>query len=128
VPACHLATGQVEQIVMNLVLNARDAMPSGGTVDVEIARSSLAGADHAWRDLVTIHVSDTGIGMPPHVRARMFEPYFTTKAVGKGAGLGLASVYGIVADAGGTIDVVTGIDQGTRVSVHLPRALPQWTA
>jgi signal transduction histidine kinase len=118
----------VEQIVMNLVLNARDAMPSGGTVDVEIARSSLAGADHAWRDLVTIHVSDTGIGMPPHVRARMFEPYFTTKAVGKGAGLGLASVYGIVADAGGTIDVVTGIDQGTRVSVHLPRALPQWTA
>lgn len=120
-----LAHGSLEQIVMNLVVNARDAMPDGGQIDVTIDRSAIATAEDGSRDFVTLRVADSGVGMTPQVRARVFEPYFTTKAVGKGRGLGLATVYGIVTDAGGSIDLLTAPGRGTTVAVHLPRALPQ---
>jgi len=121
----HLAHGSLEQIVMNLVVNARDAMPHGGQIHLTIDRSAISGAENGGRDFVTVRVADTGVGMTPQVRARAFEPYFTTKAVGKGMGLGLATVHGIVTDAGGLIDVMTEAGRGTTVSVHLSRALPQ---
>ena len=123
----HLEEGHLEQIVMNLVLNARDAMPWGGTITVTVTASSKSPGGRAPRDLITIEVSDTGVGMTAHVRARIFEPYFTTKAVGKGTGLGLSTVYGLVTEAGGSVEVESGINQGSRFSVHLPRALPLWT-
>jgi PAS domain S-box-containing protein len=123
----HLEEGHLEQIVMNLVLNARDAMPWGGTITVTVTASSKSPGGRAPRDLITIEVSDTGVGMTAHVRARIFEPYFTTKAVGKGTGLGLSTVYGLVTEAGGSVEVESEIDQGSRFSVHLPRALPLWT-
>lgn len=121
----HLARGSLEQIVMNLVVNARDAMAHGGQIDVTIDRSVVAGAGQSSRDFVTLRVADTGVGMTPAVRARAFEPYFTTKAVGKGTGLGLPTVHGIVTDAGGSIDLTTEPGRGTTIAVRLPRALPQ---
>jgi PAS domain S-box-containing protein len=121
----HLARGSFEQVVMNLIVNARDAMAHGGQLDVTIDRAVVARAGQASRDFVTLRVADTGVGMTPAVRARAFEPYFTTKAVGKGTGLGLPTVHGIVTDAGGSIDVTTEPGRGTTIAVRLPRALPQ---
>lgn len=121
----HLARGSLEQVVLNLVVNARDAMAHGGQIDVTIDRSVVAGVGHASRDFVTLRVADTGVGMTPAVRARAFEPYFTTKAVGKGTGLGLPTVHGIVTEAGGSIDLTTEPGRGTTIAVRLPRALPQ---
>ena len=120
-----MTQGNLEQILMNLVVNARDAMPDGGTIHIMVRKSAPVAADGSERDLVTIEVADTGVGISGHVRARMFEPYFTTKAPGAGAGLGLATVYGIVSDAGGSIDVASEIGQGTRFLVQLPRVLPE---
>lgn len=121
----QLGHGNLEQVVMNLVLNARDAMPAGGRLDVTVGCSMMEAAEGGTRDFVTVRVADSGVGMAPQVRARIFEPYFTTKAVGKGSGLGLATVYGIVTDAGGSIDVITEPGQGTTFAVHFPRALPK---
>ena len=103
--------GQIEQVLVNLVVNARDAMPAGGTVTIETARE---------RGCVTIAVSDTGTGMSDEVRGHLFEPFFTTKERGKGSGLGLATSYGIVRQAGGHIDVRTAIGVGTTMQVILP--------
>ncbi len=103
--------GQLEQVLVNLVVNARDAMPAGGTVTVETARTN---------DVVSIAVTDTGTGMTDEVRAHLFEPFFTTKERGKGSGLGLATSYGIVRQAGGRIEVDTGPDAGTTMRVILP--------
>jgi len=103
---------QLEQVVMNLVVNARDALPNGGEVRVETARD----------DEVTLTVSDEGLGMPPEVAARAFEPFFTTKPKGAGTGLGLATVYGTVTQAGGHAEIRSAPDRGTSVRVHLPAA------
>jgi PAS domain S-box-containing protein len=126
VPLVRVDPGQLEQVLMNLAVNGRDAMPAGGRVS--IATTTLALPHGVPTDsgeviggpCVLLSVTDTGIGMPPEVRSRIFEPFFTTKGPGKGTGLGLATVYGIVRQAGGTISVESEPGHGTTFRVVLP--------
>ena len=117
----------VEQIVMNLVVNARDAMPTGGRLTIETASAEL---DHQPRyhvnplppgEYVKLSVSDTGYGMSSEVQEHMFKPFFTTKEEGKGTGLGLSTVFGIVTESDGGLDVISESGVGTRFDVYLPR-------
>jgi CheY-like chemotaxis protein len=121
----RIDVGQLEQLVLNLVVNAADAMPDGGTVLLETANVVLNGQVPAESGLsegryVRLVVSDTGYGMSRDVMARAFEPFFTTKPKGKGTGLGLATAYGIVQQAQGTISIQSVVGKGTSVIVHLP--------
>ena len=110
---------QFEQVIMNLAVNARDAMPGGGRLLIEAGNDDRDGAAG-----VRLTVRDSGVGMPPEVQARMFEPFFTTKAVGEGTGLGLATVHGIVHQAGGRIDVRSVAGAGTVFHLFFPEARP----
>jgi two-component system cell cycle sensor histidine kinase/response regulator CckA len=119
--------GQVEQVLMNLVANARDAMPEGGRLSVSTRNEALPAGNGGRSglqpgDYVVFEVVDTGTGMSPDVQERVFEPFYTTKELGKGTGLGLATVYGIVKQMGGGIFVASEAGQGTTFSVYLPRA------
>ncbi|HSH95678.1 MAG TPA: ATP-binding protein, partial [Roseimicrobium sp.] len=128
-PPVHADTGMLEQVLMNLAVNARDAMPKSGRLSIStslvkvdaahIARQSRARAG----DFVRLTIRDTGCGMPPEVLARIFEPFFTTKGMGKGTGLGLATVYGIVSQHQGWIEVESKVGNGTTFEIFLP-ALP----
>ncbi len=116
--------GQIEQVLMNLAVNARDAMPGGGTLTiatggVSITESSAQGP--APGDYVTLSVGDTGHGIDPVIRSRIFEPFFTTKAVGAGTGLGLSMVHGVVTQSGGHVSVTSEPGHGTTFTVLLPR-------
>ncbi|MCU1381786.1 MAG: hypothetical protein JWL71_483 [Acidobacteria bacterium] len=119
---------QIEQAILNLVLNARDALPAGGHIGLEVSlvhRSQMTGpADLGWHtgDLVRLRVVDDGVGMAADVQAHLFEPFYTTKAVGKGTGLGLASVYGIVRQSNGFIAIDSAPGAGTIVTMHFPAA------
>ncbi len=119
--------GQIEQVLLNLAANARDAMPQGGelriTATIEL-RAYEVGHDVLSAPEVVLRLADTGQGMSPDVLARLFEPYFTTKARGKGTGLGLSTVYAIVAESGGRITVESHRGVGTTFAVALPLALP----
>ena len=113
------------QVLLNLVVNARDAMPGGGVLTIDGSNRTLSETEASNEGLAAgrydlLEVTDTGVGMPPHVVSRVFEPFFTTKGPGKGTGLGLATAYGIAQQAGGTITVRTEPSQGSTFSVWLP--------
>jgi CheY-like chemotaxis protein len=117
--------GQLEQVLVNLAINARDAMPAGGILtigtDLVVLDGGRAGESAVEPgDYVLITVADTGFGMTAEVAARAFEPFFTTKGLGKGTGLGLATVYGIVTRAGGQVRVESRPGAGTTFEVYLP--------
>jgi two-component system cell cycle sensor histidine kinase/response regulator CckA len=122
---------QIEQVIMNLAVNSRDAMPQGGSLAIETANLEHGGAaadQHggpvAAGSYVRLSVSDNGTGMSEATRAHIFEPFFTTKDLGKGTGLGLATVYGVVEQSKGHISVETEIGHGTRFTILLPRLAP----
>jgi CheY-like chemotaxis protein len=123
----HGDTGMLDQVLMNLAVNARDAMPKGGqliveTTAVEIDEAKAAQTVQALPgSFVRVSVADTGCGIPPEILPRIFEPFFTTKDVGKGSGLGLATVFGIVQQHQGWINVYSEIGRGTTFRIYLPR-------
>jgi len=125
---CHVDGAQLENALLNLSINARDAMVSGGTLTIEAANISVADeADEAKDDLdlgayVVLTVSDTGSGISQESLKHVFEPFYTTKEVGKGSGLGLSMVYGFAKQSGGAVTIDSALDFGTTVKLYLPRA------
>ncbi len=126
VTAVRWGEGMLERVLTNLVLNARDAMLDGGTITIESARRVLTQQLDTPRGSVpagtyiTIAVTDTGIGMSPELQERLFEPFFTTKGPDRGTGLGLATAYGMVSQAGGFIDLRSEVGQGSTFTIYLP--------
>jgi two-component system cell cycle sensor histidine kinase/response regulator CckA len=119
--------GQIDQVLMNLAVNARDAMPAGGKLMIATSNVEVGEGDSACQialnpgSYVQLMVSDTGCGMSEQTRARIFEPFFTTKDKSKGTGLGLSTVYGIVTQTGGNVSVCSEPGHGTTFKVYLPR-------
>jgi two-component system, cell cycle sensor histidine kinase and response regulator CckA len=118
---------RIEQVLLNLIVNARDAMPSGGLIQVRTANivlepgtASTTQTGLAPGNFVLLTVSDDGIGMDQATQARIFEPFFTTKETGRGTGLGLSTVYGIIRQTGGAIEVTSERERGATFRVYLP--------
>ncbi len=136
-PPIDADPAMIEQMIMNLAVNARDAMPEGGTltISVEVTDGTALAAENTLKDsgappgtaegrCVVVSVSDTGVGMPPEILPHIFDPFFTTKEVGKGTGLGLATVYGIVKQHSGRIEVESQEGVGTTFRIYLPAGKP----
>ena len=122
---------QLELAILNMTVNARDAMPGGGTLTIRAENVRLAATEDNQQvgDFVCIEVRDTGAGIPPDILDRVFDPFFTTKEVGRGTGLGLSQVYGFTKQSGGQVSIRSRVGEGTSIILHLPRAaaapLPQ---
>jgi signal transduction histidine kinase/ActR/RegA family two-component response regulator len=114
--------GELELVILNLAVNARDAMPGGGGIVVRGENLPSVKDEEIAGDYVRLSVIDTGTGMTPEVRARVFEPFFTTKDVGKGSGLGLAQVYGFATQSRGTVRIASEVGKGTTIALYLPRS------
>lgn len=121
---------QIEQVIINLVINAREAMPAGGRLTIRLSNFTIDEATARQQarlhpgNYVVLEVQDSGHGMTPEVQIRLFDPFFTTKAVGEGTGLGLATVYGIVTQSGGVIEVESQLNVGSIFRIFLPQATP----
>ncbi len=133
-PSVRVDPGQIEQVVINLCVNARDAMPQGGRLVLETRQVRLTEQhyrlkpDHRPGEFVVLEVQDCGCGMGPELISRIFEPFFTTKELGKGTGLGLATVLGIIQQSNGFLDVSSEPGVGTTFRVYLPRAEEEGSA
>lgn len=117
---------QLENALLNLAINARDAMPDGGTMTISTSNVTLDPPQAKLRDIepgeyVRIVVADEGVGMPPDVQLRAFDPFYTTKPIGQGTGLGLSMIYGFIRQSGGSVRIESKIDEGTRIEICLPR-------
>jgi CheY-like chemotaxis protein len=127
VPWIEADPGQVEQLILNLAINARDAMPQGGTLGIQTANvtftepKAFSSGHLPAGEYALLSISDTGCGMGAEVQAHLFEPFFTTKETGKGTGLGLCNVYGVVKQSGGDITVTSAVGCGTTFRIYLPR-------
>jgi CheY-like chemotaxis protein len=116
---------ELELALVNIAVNARDAMPGGGTITVSARNVTLKksdGVDQLEGDFVALSVADTGVGIAPDVVPRIFEPFFTTKALGKGTGLGLSQVYGFSHQSGGAVVAKSAVGSGTTITLYLPRS------
>jgi CheY-like chemotaxis protein len=119
----HVDVSELELGLLNLAVNARDAMPNGGVLEISGRNERCDGrGDEPSGDFVALTISDTGEGMPPDIQARVFEPFFTTKDVDKGTGLGLSQVYGFVQQSGGRVALHSELGRGTEIVLHLPRS------
>jgi len=119
---------QLENAILNLCINARDAMPGGGRITIETANRWLDARSARERGVepgqyISLCVSDTGVGMAPEVQAKAFDPFFTTKPIGVGTGLGLSMIYGFAKQSGGSVSIYSELDQGSMVCIYLPRHL-----
>ena len=115
---------ELELAIVNIAVNARDAMPNGGTFSISVGNvTSVDGAHPLNREFVAIEFSDSGTGIPPDLLSKVFDPFFTTKEVGKGTGLGLSQVYGFAHQSGGMVKADSKVGQGTTITIYLP-ALP----
>lgn len=122
---CCVDQAQLQAALLNLIINARDAMPTRGRVVIAAQNSSIGDqfADMTPGDYVCLSVADTGMGMSPEIQARVLEPFFTTKSDGKGSGLGLSIVYGFARQSGGTLRINSALGEGTTVHLYLPRVI-----
>jgi CheY-like chemotaxis protein len=122
---CRIDPAQFENSILNLAFNARDAMPAGGGLTISLRNTEFGGsngpANAAPGQYVVVAVSDTGVGIAPDQIDRVFEPFYTTKEVGRGTGLGLSQVYGFVEQSGGYVDIESKIGVGTTVMIYLPK-------
>jgi len=131
--AAYGDAAQMESALLNLAINARDAMPNGGRLTIATANAQLPAVSapdgqRAAGDYVAISVTDTGVGMAPHVAAKAFDPFFTTKPLGQGTGLGLSMIYGFARQSGGHLKLDSELGRGTTVTLYLPRLLGEQVA
>ena len=114
--------GELELVILNLAVNARDAMPGGGTITIAAQNVVVSGDPEIFGEYVRLAVNDRGTGMPPEVVERVFEPFFTTKEIGKGSGLGLAQTHGFAHSSGGVVRITSEVGVGTTIALLLPRS------